>query len=106
MPTPFEAKGDIISKAVINCELTLPGISVKPPLKLPPSIIMGGNDKFSVEAFTPNFTREPISDPIGRLLRDGPQTSLWCPGIREHTAVIILRSEERRVGKECRSRWA
>ena len=42
----------------------------------------------------------------------------WCPGCGDHSIVAVLqramatlgvpphRSEERRVGKECRSRWS
>src|SRR4030067_1983330 len=90
MLTAFGVKGDIRSNADITCELALPGISVKPPLKVPPSIYTGGVGNFPVEALTPNFANASMSEPIGRLLREGPPTSVWWPGIREHIAVINL----------------
>src|SRR2546425_4965724 len=45
------------------------------------------------EAFRASEERAPLVDP-GQLLDEG----------RQHPA--LLRSEERRVGKECRSRWS
>ena len=38
-------------------------------------------------------------------LRDGEQTPGVNFSVKEKVA-IVLRSEERRVGKECRSRWS
>src|SRR6266516_5702434 len=32
--------------------------------------------------------------------------AIWTPGLRSATANQRMRSEERRVGKECRSRWS
>src|ERR1041385_3435993 len=36
---------------------------------------------------------------------DGPTTQLMCEIAKKHRMVMV-RSEERRVGKECRSRWS
>src|SRR5439155_3962106 len=36
----------------------------------------------------------------------GPDLGEQAPPLTAHTAVNLQRSEERRVGKECRSRWA
>src|SRR5699024_11745476 len=47
---------------------------------------------------------------FGRGLREGPRAVRAAPGARRAAAGGVgraerLRSEERRVGKECRSRW-
>src|ERR1041384_1423930 len=36
----------------------------------------------------------------------GPDGAPWCQGFAHGTCPLFRRSEERRVGKECRSRWS
>src|SRR2546430_9536905 len=45
---------------------------------------------------------------VGNDLRAGPKRALGLPGVAQTCQPIDfgLRSEERRVGKECRSRWS
>ena len=40
------------------------------------------------------------------LLNSNPATIMTDPAVADRTYVEPLRSEERRVGKECRSRWS
>src|SRR5256885_12270600 len=40
------------------------------------------------------------------VLAEVGQTALFGARFRENAARALLRSEERRVGKECRSRWS
>ena len=35
-----------------------------------------------------------------------PDVATWCVGQAASAGATLLRSEERRVGKECRSRWS
>ena len=42
-------------------------------------------------------------DPVGHGLRESARRMI---GIAVFSGVINIRSEERRVGKECRSRWS
>src|SRR5438874_7510367 len=55
----------------------------------------------------------PISGPVGAYTTGGPSgfaahTVIAPTQIRDPSAAfeIVFRSEERRVGKECRSRWS
>src|SRR3712207_3808473 len=52
----------------------------------------------------------PIGEPVAqiRLLEEASDGGGECGGIplRDHEARLSVRSEERRVGKECRSRWS
>src|ERR1035441_3680273 len=49
-------------------------------------------------------------DQLHKLLPDFDRVSIGYPGVVKHgityTAANLHRSEERRVGKECRSRWS
>ena len=87
----FRAKGEIRSKAEINCELIFPGSSVESPLRVPPSMVTGGVVFPSQEAFIPSFFIASTSDFTGRLEREGPPTSRCLPGISEQIAIINLR---------------
>src|SRR3712207_7161946 len=49
---------------------------------------------------------EPLSDTPNLFLRYSDQTYLICKGVNSPSCKILYRSEERRVGKECRSRWS
>src|SRR5256884_4525910 len=54
-------------------------------------------------AYHRDYLAEPVGDLAPRVLNDrGGLQSLWS--IR--AAIVPYRSEERRVGKECRSRWS
>ena len=66
----------------------------------------GVADKIYFLPVTPYFVERVIQKekPEGILLAFGGQTALNC-GVQLYQSGI-LRSEERRVGKECRSRWS
>src|SRR3546814_18001246 len=44
------------------------------------------------------------------ILVDGPEVAALCAAARDHDCTVVIRTEERRVGKECvstcRSRWS
>jgi carbamoyl-phosphate synthase large subunit len=71
-------------------------------------------DKIYFLPVTTEFVEKVIEKekPDGILLAFGGQTALNCgvelyrSGFLEKHGVKVLRSEERRVGKECRSRWS
>src|SRR5438067_13772819 len=46
-----------------------------------------------------------IQDILARKARMDGKEVLWLPGT-DHAGIATQRSEERRVGKECRSRWS
>ena len=49
-----------------------------------------------------NYTKEPVSaGDIENVVEIAQMVSCW-----ENTQPVRYRSEERRVGKECRSRWS
>src|SRR5256885_15423363 len=55
--------------------------------------------------------RKKLASPIGSLtqmgtIRLGKRTDGRSPLVKEFVPLAALRSEERRVGKECRSRWS
>ena len=57
----------------------------------------GSND----ECYTPDYGVKPILKYIPK------DAIVWCPfDTTESEFVKQIRSEERRVGKECRSRWS
>ena len=59
-------------------------------------------------AFAETF--KALSDPVRReilqLLKNGKMSAGEIGGHFDMTGATISRSEERRVGKECRSRWS
>src|SRR3712207_155939 len=56
------------------------------------------------------LTRDQLCDDIQRIWRDSRKTIVFVThNVREAVCLgdrVVLRSEERRVGKECRSRWS
>src|SRR5256884_2793578 len=68
--------------------------------KLPPVVILRLRNMTALGA-----TRLFALDGIARHLHATKRTLILC-GAREQPARLIHRSEERRVGKECRSRWS
>ena len=48
------------------------------------------------------FDKESLSERVKRVIVDRVIDGTYPPG----THLVELRSEERRVGKECRSRWS
>src|SRR3712207_9388885 len=47
-----------------------------------------------------------LLDPVPRTAKHGLHVRLTAPEEAETALTVPLRSEERRVGKECRSRWS
>ena len=58
-----------------------------------------------LKLFTPDIIQLPVSIADQRLIRSGHLKKLKQKGVEIH-ARSVFRSEERRVGKECRSRWS
>src|SRR2546426_1757548 len=50
--------------------------------------------------------RIPLADVARILLSGGDETLTGVSGVSRSVIVLEVRSEERRVGKECRSRWS
>ena len=50
-------------------------------------------------------SRDFYTEVMGLIVSDEDAGTLWLRGVEER-AHHSLRSEERRVGKECRSRWS
>ena len=47
-----------------------------------------------------------VADSVSRFHRLKGDATFFLTGTDEHGDKIVQRSEERRVGKECRSRWS
>ena len=94
MVIPSTARGATSNRAEINWELTSPGISVSPPLSVPPLTVTGGNSPEAAQS-TPRRLSACTSTPTGLLAREGPATSRHWPGTTEHIAV-----KNRRVAAE------
>src|SRR5258708_38410747 len=63
-------------------------------------VVEGGNVAFTVRFQTENQNaKEQIS-------RDAEAAVRALPGVENVRMAVDVRSEERRVGKECRSRWS
>src|ERR1035437_4940559 len=75
----------------------------------------------SVEVMTPTLVGErgvagrailrTVDNPVANRISPSPRSpGRWLPGLALSSAIgayaLIIRSEERRVGKECRSRWS
>src|SRR5256886_142434 len=71
-------------------------------LKLSPrsQVLFSGKYEYTAELEAGAVVMNSVSGPNGFTLRIG--NDVLVPSMKEHTA----RSEERRVGKECRSRWS
>src|ERR1035441_10002994 len=79
---------------------------------------VNSEDTCTNEARTPDKRRRPTPPPpLSPPPQDAPQPGFWgqlaaaylrSPPFVRHclTSAFIYRSEERRVGKECRSRWS
>ena len=66
--------------------------------------IWPGSSSFTV---TSNPTPFALYDTDVDFISDADKVSSWCASRLGYPLVDIeLRSEERRVGKECRSRWS
>src|SRR5437016_1013684 len=72
-------------------------------------------DKFGRESREKTIEKlGELADPVLKVLSEGGKSEkldrlvdgLRCRGLGEFVAIDVRRSEERRVGKECRSRWA
>src|SRR5687768_12442079 len=57
-----------------------------------------GSCRYVVEELLPRFG-------VASTLVDGVDLAQWRRAVRPNTRTFFLRSEERRVGKGCRSRW-
>src|SRR5690348_17774761 len=56
--------------------------------------------------WTGDWSSDVCSSDLGRVLAEAQAQHLAAGGTRFRTLTRELRSEERRVGKECRSRWS
>ena len=59
----------------------------------------------SIAAF-PASSRERLATPVSEIMRPGVITIGDRASLLQAKRAMVLRSEERRVGKECRSRWS
>ena len=64
----------------------------------------------TVRAFTYAELRDEVARVAGALRRQGivqgDRVIIYMPMVPEAVIAMLARSEERRVGKECRSRWS
>ena len=56
--------------------------------------------------FSPTPERSGLEPELGGVFRDAPERSGFEPELGGILRQKGVRSEERRVGKECRSRWS
>src|SRR5205085_6364488 len=98
-------------------DLTVTGVQT---CALPISLILGVSEltgrfqEFS-GSVTMNDKTEPVSVSLkinsgsidtGHKMRDNHLKANDFLGTKEHSSIVFLRSEERRVGKECRTPWS
>ena len=58
---------------------------------------------------SPDFVFDPLAYPTTPgvyLMKDGRERIIYVGKAKVLRNRLVLRSEERRVGKECRSRWS
>src|SRR3712207_824109 len=96
-----KAFGKLIREITVSARIGLPDPAANPRLRAAVKA-----------ALTANMTRETIDRAIRRAAQGGQgedYQEVRYEGYGPHGVAIIveaLRSEERRVGKECRSRWS
>src|SRR5256885_17022609 len=79
--------------------------SLHPPVFVSPQQLSCDADVFDV-IDTQQDDREIPRNPVSPQRRPPPAAAAYGVGRRTHRRVGKERSEERRVGKECRSRWS